>query len=99
MYPRWVGVLGAFLLLGLVGAIVYWRSQDTNPIWLLVSIFMVSLYPLMFLVWHGNPLEIERHAAQIGVQVRLMGWLALVAAADGRFLRAYRPFRRPVRQR
>lgn len=99
MYPRWVGVLGAFLLLGLVGAIVYWRSQDTNPIWLLVSIFMVSLYPLMFLVWHGNPLEIERHAAQIGVQVRLMGWLALVAAADGRFLRAYRLFRRPMRQR
>ncbi len=94
MYPRWVGALGTFLLLGLGGVIVYWRSQDTNPIWLLVSIFMVSLYPLMFLVWHGNPLEIERHAAQIGVQVRLMGWLALVAAADGWLMRASNALRR-----
>ena len=62
------GCLGAFLLLGLIGAIAYWRGQDAHPIWVLVSILIVSLYPLMFLVWHGNPLEIERHAAQIGVR-------------------------------
>ncbi len=94
MYPRWMGVWGAFLLLGLIGAIAYWCGQDTNPIWLLVSIFIISLYPMMFLVWHGNPLEIERHAAQIGVQVRLMGWLALVAAADGWLMRASKALRR-----
>ncbi|MCX8024097.1 MAG: hypothetical protein N3A60_02715 [Thermanaerothrix sp.] len=83
MYPRWMGILGAFLLLGLGGAIGYWRGQDINPIWVLILILMASLYPLMLLVWHGNPLEIERHAAQIGIQVRLMGWLALVAGGDG----------------
>lgn len=91
MYPRGVVVLGAFLWLGLIGAIVYWRGQDTHSVWVLVSIFLVSLYPLMFLVWHGNPLEIERHAAQIGVQVRLLGWLALVAVGDGWLMRVEKP--------
>ena len=37
---------------------------------------------MMFIIWHGEPLEIERHAVQIGIQLRLAGWLALPLLID-----------------
>jgi hypothetical protein len=33
-------------------------------------------------VWHGDPMEIERHALQIAIQIRLMLWLVLLLAVD-----------------
>lgn len=53
---------------------LYWRK---NPVWVITAGLILSLYPFMFLIWHAEPLEIERHAAQLGIQLRFGGWLAL----------------------
>lgn len=82
LYPRANWLL--WLNLALLGGGTLWflcSRRERSPGWLVVFAVLLSMYPLMFIVWHGNPLEIERHAAQIGVQFRLAGWLALILLA------------------
>ncbi len=74
-YPRYPLALAALFLTALAGIYFYWR--EANPLWVLLAVLLVTLYPMMFIVWHGEPLEIERHAAQLGIQFHLAGWLGL----------------------
>jgi hypothetical protein len=71
--------IGWLILPGLGAAfcLFYAFRQRAHPLWTVLGILVLSLYPLMFLVWHAEPLEIERHAAQIEVQFRLAGWVGL----------------------
>jgi len=57
-------------------------SSQHQEVWWVLASFIISLYPLMFVVWNGNPMEIERHAAQIGIQYRLAGLVALANLLD-----------------
>jgi len=82
LYPRQMTVLLIFIGLSLASLVGYWTGKNLRALGWVVSVLLVSLYPLMLITWHGNPLEIERHATQIGVQLRLMGWLTLLVWGD-----------------
>ena len=73
------------LLLSLTGFFVAIRGRD--PLLLLVSMSGTLIYPHAFLVWHGDALEIPRHAAQLYVQVYLTFWLLLAAWTDQLLIR------------
>ena len=45
----------------------------------------------MSIVWHGEKLEIERHAAQIGIQWRLAGWRRQMMLVEWIFRLVYKP--------
>jgi hypothetical protein len=77
-YPHQRIILVLILILILLGQVFYWvQKRPQQPTWLVVTILLISLYPMMFIIWHGNPMEIERHAAQIGIQFRLAGVMAI----------------------
>jgi hypothetical protein len=83
LYPREPLVMWGFFAVMVVGVGWYFsKGNARQPAWLVVLVFLLSLYPMMFIVWHGNPLEIERHAAQIGLQFRLAGWMGLLLLLD-----------------
>ena len=83
-YPNSLPIAIALLALAGTGSIVFWiRGNPQQPAWLFVSILVFSLYPLMFLIWHGEPMEVGRHAAQIGAQLRLAGWICVALLIDG----------------
>lgn len=86
LYPRSPPALAGMLLLVSAGCLLYWlgRSQ-AQPAWLMLTIMLIGVPLLCFIVWNGNPLEIERHAIQIGVQFRLGGWIAFILALDWGF--------------
>jgi hypothetical protein len=78
--PIWAYVVA---WLGLLTACVWGFIIDQQRTsWLVAAVLLVSMYPLMFLVWHGNPMEIPRHADQIAVQFRLAGWMVLAFDLD-----------------
>ena len=60
-------------------------ARAVEPLWLVLSALLLNLYPLMFMVWHGDPMEIPRHAVQIGIQFRLAGWIAVLLFLDHLF--------------
>ncbi len=78
-YPHQPEILWGIGALILIGLFLDWRNPETHqPVWWVLAAIGLSVYPLMFIVWNGNPLEIERHAAQIGIQYRLGGLIALL---------------------
>ncbi len=82
-YPRVLILVFIFVAIALLGVIQYILDKGSlQPGWMVVAVLLISLYPMMFIVWHGNPIEIERHAASIGVQLRLMGWMTVVLFVD-----------------
>jgi hypothetical protein len=82
MYPRSKGplFLGIVVSMGAV-VLLSWRYAF-KPIWIVVILLLVTLYPLMFLVWHGDTIELERHATPVGIQLRLAFWMMAVLLAD-----------------
>jgi hypothetical protein len=76
----------AGLLIGMVPCVVgsaFWsRRGFGGSAWLILTILLVSVPLLAVLIWNANPLEIERHASQIGVQLRLSAWLAGIFLVD-----------------
>jgi hypothetical protein len=81
---------------GLVVAVISWAVKGkANSVWFVVALMVVSLYPMMFIVWHGEPLEIDRHALQIGIQFRLIAWMALIFFIDYLTIRVLSPQQLP----
>ncbi len=82
-YPRNLVVLFVFVGLSAFGVLRYLLDKNLmQSSWIVVAVLLVSLYPMMFIVWHGNPIEIERHAIPIGIQLRLMGWMTIILFLD-----------------
>ncbi len=80
-FPHQAWAVGLLGLISLVGVVDY-AITKRQPLWIVVGILFITIYPSMFIVWHGEPLEIERHAAQIGIQWRLAGWWGLVMLVE-----------------
>jgi hypothetical protein len=77
-----VSLAGLFLL-GAAACMLFWTGPlKRSGLALTIFALLISIYPMMFIIWHGEPLEIERHAVQIGIQWRLAGWLALPLLVD-----------------
>lgn len=52
---------------------VGWRFEFIVP-WLLI----LTAFPMFLVVWHGDAIELERHAFQISLQLRLAFWSLVV---------------------
>jgi hypothetical protein len=61
-----------------------WRRLNGRGLWAALALLLLS-YPHLALVWHGDAMEVGRHALAAGVQLRLGLWLALLFG-----LQAYR---------
>jgi hypothetical protein len=82
-YPRQPAILLAFFALGLFFTAAYFfGARPGRTSWLVLAVLILTLYPLLFIVWHGNPMELERHATQLGIQLRLAGWMAIILGLD-----------------
>ena len=46
------------------------RPRRVFP-WLLPPVLLFLAYPLMFVVWHGDAMEIARHALGLSLQARI----------------------------
>lgn len=77
--PNWV-MAGTVLLVGLL--IFSGYRNRFSPACFIPLILVALVYPLMFVVWHGDAIEVERHAAQIGIQLRLAGWMMVILLVD-----------------
>ncbi len=77
--PALEWLAGAILL----AAAIFWlfkRRADSG--WFVVTILALTIYPMLFIVYHGEPMELGRHALQVSVQFRLAAWMALIFFID-----------------
>ncbi|MCC7116974.1 MAG: nitroreductase family deazaflavin-dependent oxidoreductase [Anaerolineales bacterium] len=77
LYPvyfiRWIfGVLtlGAALA-------IYKKRWRENSLWALFIFLALTIFPHLFITWHGDAMAVERHALSVGLQVALTFWLLI----------------------
>jgi hypothetical protein len=82
----WIYLGMSALLFGLV----LWqhRREATRAFWLMVLFFVFSV-PYLYLAWHGDALDLARHASIANIQFHLGMWLVLVFSID-RILLSFR---------
>jgi hypothetical protein len=82
LHPQAAGPL-LFVLGALAAAMVALAARGSfRPAWVVPLALLASAYPLMFVIWHGGTLELERHAAQLALQLRLAGWMMVLFLLD-----------------
>ncbi|HTX89927.1 MAG TPA: hypothetical protein VMC09_01810 [Anaerolineales bacterium] len=82
IYPTWKWTPLLFLFLFVICSWSVWKSRGREMIWWLILILFLSIYPLALVLWHTNPEDLERHAFQIVLQVRLASWMTIALLID-----------------
>jgi hypothetical protein len=70
----------------LLFVIVLWkqRRENSRVFWLILIFFIFSI-PYLYLAWHGDALDLARHAAIANIQFHLGMWLLLIFYLDKEF--------------
>jgi hypothetical protein len=76
IFPNSSWAILPLLFLSLTGTVIYLRTRS-HPIWCMIAALALPILPMMYMIWLGEPMEIDRHAAQLAIQLRLAGWLSL----------------------
>jgi hypothetical protein len=66
-----------FLVLFIVCLGMIWFGRQKESPWFLVFFLFISVYPMALLIWHSDPGELERHAFQVALQLRLAAWMLI----------------------
>jgi hypothetical protein len=82
MYLQWDWSPVVFLLLFFVCVGMVWFGRQRESLWLFVLSLFISAYPLALLIWHSDPGELQRHAFQVALQLRLASWMLIVILFD-----------------
>jgi uncharacterized membrane protein (UPF0136 family) len=73
MVAIWMG----FLAVSVFVVVRHRRSEAIVPFTMILL-----AYPMALIIWHGDAMEILRHALQIGIGLRLATWLLLLIVVD-----------------
>lgn len=66
----------------IVGSAFVIAIQENKLRWLVPLTLVILAYPHAAVAWHGDPMDIGRHALQAGVHFRLGLWMLLLFAGD-----------------
>jgi hypothetical protein len=78
---RWFWVYLGFFVLLFVIPLWKGRREASRAFWLIVLFFIFSI-PYLYLAWHGDALDLARHAAVANIQFHLGTWLLFVFYLD-----------------
>jgi hypothetical protein len=83
-YPRegtpvlwWLAGIAAGVAMGV-------KSWRLSPLWAVALTLVLLVYPHACLVWHGDAMEVTRHALQAKIEFQLGLWLLGLLALDHR---------------
>ncbi|GAB4545890.1 MAG: hypothetical protein Fur002_20420 [Anaerolineales bacterium] len=74
--PLWVGLTIAALLA------LWKRAWRVNILWGVFIPLCLTIFPHLFIAWHGDAMAPERHALSVGLQLALSGWLFVFLALE-----------------
>jgi len=82
IYPQFgitVTWLCLMLLMIFTAKFPSWRKK---PLWIVWAVLTLSLYPHLFLIWHGDTLGLDRHALGIIIGYFLSFWFFILLTLD-----------------
>lgn len=82
LYPYQSALILVFLAFSGIGLALRPIVWQHNPTWFIPITLILLFLPHAVLIWHGDAIEIDRHALQAGIQFFLGFWLSLLFAVD-----------------
>jgi hypothetical protein len=86
-FPRGVAALLALTAFVLVAAGVLWWLGVASALWLVPLAIVVTTYPHLVVVWHESGVEVDRHAFEAALLLRLAILLLGLFAVDAAIAR------------
>ncbi|MBM3125419.1 MAG: hypothetical protein FJZ87_10175 [Chloroflexi bacterium] len=65
----WIGLTLAALIA------VFKKAWRTNALWGIFILLCLTLFPHLFITWHGDAMAPQRHAISVGLQLAVSLWL------------------------
>jgi hypothetical protein len=63
-------------------AAIYKKMWLENPLWVIYIMLCVTIFPHLFITWHGDAMAVERHALSVGLQLSITLWLFVFLALE-----------------
>lgn len=54
---------------------IYKKAWNANSLWAIYIMLCLTIFPHLFITWHGDSMAVERHALSVGLQFALTFWL------------------------
>ncbi|HCK65986.1 MAG TPA: hypothetical protein DHW49_06950 [Anaerolineae bacterium] len=54
---------------------IFKQSWRENPLWIIAIMLCLTIFPHLYITWHGDDMAPERHALSVGMQLSLTMWL------------------------
>jgi hypothetical protein len=77
-YVQWIW---GFLTLAAVAAVVK-RTWVKQPLWSAFVMLSLTIFPHLFITYHGDAMATYRHAVSVGMQLALCTWLFVLLALE-----------------
>src|SRR4029077_11259978 len=88
LFPRGIALVCSLLALVLAGAaVVGWLAGPTIA-WVVPIGILLTTYPHFLVAWHQSGVEVDRHAFEAALLLRLAGFLLAMFALDRVFAAA-----------
>jgi hypothetical protein len=61
---------------------IYKKAWLENPLWAAYILLCLTIFPHLFITWHGDSMAVDRHALSVGLQLAVSLWLFVFLAFD-----------------
>lgn len=62
--------------------VIYKKRWRENSLWAAFIFLCLTIFPHLFITWHGDAMAVERHALSVGLQLALTFWLFIFLALE-----------------
>jgi hypothetical protein len=98
LFPRGIALVCSLLALVLVGSAVVGRLAGPTIVWVVPIAILLTTYPHFLVAWHQSGVEVDRHAFEAALLLRLAGFLLAAFALDRALVGVERRIRASARQ-
>lgn len=75
--------LSAWVLVSLVALVAIFRQLwKSNSLWSAFLLLTLTIFPHLFITWHGDAMAPERHAVSVGLQLVLAAFIMVILILD-----------------
>jgi hypothetical protein len=81
-FPRGIALVFVLLTVTVIGAAAVARFAGASPVWLVPIAILLTTYPHFLVAWHQSGVEVDRHAFEAALLLRVAGFLLALFALD-----------------
>jgi hypothetical protein len=63
-------------------SVIFLQLWKSEALWSVFVLLSLTIFPHLFITWHGDAMDPERHAISVGLQITLSSWIFMLLLLD-----------------